>query len=196
MDYGSCVILEAPPPIISTLRSLKKWALKKTISESTVHLHIQLPSFFLFLYRRKPINEKVDIWHREKIEATDWELQQRKSVSPGPDSDLWQAFSEAGAQTTIASLLGPKMAITTNQPQKELLALKLGVLEQRVLQPPLLPPLIFPDPPLEAIMANCLLTQRRLRASWLLNLLNGLVSNLFGEVISSWAVLAIRDGNR
>ena len=43
MDYGSCVILEAPPPIISTLRSLKKWALKKTISESTVHLHIQLP---------------------------------------------------------------------------------------------------------------------------------------------------------
>ncbi|WKA01841.1 hypothetical protein VitviT2T_020097 [Vitis vinifera] len=154
------------------------------------------PSFFLFLYRRKPINEKVDIWHREKIEATDWELQQRKSVSPGPDSDLWQAFSEAGAQTTIASLLGPKMAITTNQPQKELLALKLGVLEQRVLQPPLLPPLIFPDPPLEAIMANCLLTQRRLRASWLLNLLNGLVSNLFGEVISSWAVLAIRDGNR
>ena len=35
MDYGSCVILEAPPPIISTLRSLKKWALKKTISEST-----------------------------------------------------------------------------------------------------------------------------------------------------------------
>ena len=88
------------------------------------------------------------------------------------------------------------MAITTNQPQKELLALKLGVLEQRVLQPPLLPALIFPDPPLEAIMANCLLTQRRLRASWLLNLLNGLVSNLFGEVISSWALLAIRDGNR
>ncbi|KAL6338555.1 hypothetical protein AAG906_020665 [Vitis piasezkii] len=65
------------------------------------------------LFRRKPINEKVDIWHREKIEATDWELQQRKSISPG-------------AQTTIASLLGPKMAITTNQPQKELLALKLG----------------------------------------------------------------------
>uniref|UniRef100_F6I6M7 Disease resistance RPP13-like protein 1 n=1 Tax=Vitis vinifera TaxID=29760 RepID=F6I6M7_VITVI len=112
--------------------------------------------------------------HREKIEATDWELQQRKSVSPGPDSNLWQAFSEAGAQTTIASLLGPEMAITTNQPQKELLALKLGVLEQRVLQPPLLPALIFPDPPLEAIMPSCLLTQRRLRASWLLNLLNGL----------------------
>ncbi|CBI40615.3 unnamed protein product, partial [Vitis vinifera] len=195
MDYGSCVILEAPPPIISTLRSLKKWALKKTISESTVHLHIQLPRCG-DLIRRKPINEKVDIWHREKIEATDWELQQRKSVSPGPDSDLWQAFSEAGAQTTIASLLGPEMAITTNQPQKELLALKLGVLEQRVLQPPLLPALIFPDPPLEAIMPSCLLTQRRLRASWLLNLLNGLVSNLFGEVISSWALLAIRDGNR
>ncbi|KAL6328111.1 hypothetical protein AAG906_033393 [Vitis piasezkii] len=74
------------------------------------------------LFRREPINEKVDIWHREKIEATDWELQQRKSVSPGPDSDLWQAFSEAGAQTTIASLLGPEMAITTNQPQKELLS--------------------------------------------------------------------------
>ncbi|KAL6311767.1 hypothetical protein AAG906_021798 [Vitis piasezkii] len=90
------------------------------------------------LFRRKPINEKVDIWHREKIEATDWELQQRKSVSPGPDSNLWQAFSEAGAQTTIASLLGPEMAITTTQPQKELLALKLGVLEQRVLQPPCL----------------------------------------------------------
>ncbi|RVW94008.1 hypothetical protein CK203_033992 [Vitis vinifera] len=78
------------------------------------------------LFRRKPINEKVDIWHREKIEATDWELQQRKSVSPGPDSDLWQAFSEAGAQTTIASLLGPEMAITTNQPQKELLAIRDG----------------------------------------------------------------------
>ncbi|XP_019073228.1 uncharacterized protein LOC100242803 isoform X1 [Vitis vinifera] len=88
------------------------------------------------------------------------------------------------------------MAITTNQPKKELLALKLGVLEQRVLQPPLLPALIFPDPPLEAIMPNCLLTQRRLRASWLLNLLNGLVSNLFGEVVSSWALLAIRDENR
>ncbi|RVW19019.1 putative disease resistance RPP13-like protein 1 [Vitis vinifera] len=148
------------------------------------------------LFRRKSINEEVDIWHREKIEATDWELQQRKSVSPGPDSNLWQAFSEAGAQTTIASLVGPEMAITTNQPKKELLALKLGVLEQRVLQPPLLPALIFPDPPLEAIMPNCLLTQRRLRASWLLNLLNGLVSNLFGEVVSSWALLAIRDENR
>ena len=88
------------------------------------------------------------------------------------------------------------MAITTNQPQKELLALKLGVLEQRVLQPPLLPALIFPDPPLEAIMPSCLLTQRRLRASWLLNLLNGLVSNLFGEVISSLELLVIRDENR
>ncbi|KAJ9685225.1 hypothetical protein PVL29_017306 [Vitis rotundifolia] len=38
-----------------------------------------------------------------------------------------EAFSEVGAQTTIVSLLGPGMAITTNQPQKELLALKLGV---------------------------------------------------------------------
>ncbi|KAL6327190.1 hypothetical protein AAG906_015229 [Vitis piasezkii] len=112
-----------------------------------------------------------DKLHREKIEATDWELQQRKSVSPDPDSDLWQAFSEAGAQTTIASLLGPEMAITTNQPQKELLALKLGVLEQR------------------AIMPSCLLTQRRLRASWLLNLLNGLVSNLFGEVNTTSAYI-------
>ncbi|KAL6327701.1 hypothetical protein AAG906_022763 [Vitis piasezkii] len=44
----------------------------------------------------------------------------------------------------------------------------------------LVPALIFPDPPLEAIMPSCLLTQRRLRASWLLNLLDGLVSNLFG----------------
>ncbi|CBI25804.3 unnamed protein product, partial [Vitis vinifera] len=163
--------------------------------ESTVHLHIQLPRCG-DLFRRKPINEKVDIWHREKIEATDWELQQRKSVSPGPDSNLWQAFSEAGAQTTIASLLGPEMAITTNQPQKELLALKLGVLEQRVLQPPLLPALIFPDPPLEAIMPSCLLIQRILRASWLLNLLDGLVPNLFGEVISSLALLVTRDENR
>ncbi|KAJ9685229.1 hypothetical protein PVL29_017308 [Vitis rotundifolia] len=39
-----------------------------------------------------------------------------------------EAFSEVSAQTTIVSLLGPGMAITTNQPQKELLALKLGVL--------------------------------------------------------------------
>ncbi|CBI40624.3 unnamed protein product, partial [Vitis vinifera] len=181
MHHGSCVILEAPPPIISTLRRQ--------------YQKVQLPRCG-DLFRRKSINEEVDIWHREKIEATDWELQQRKSVSPGPDSNLWQAFSEAGAQTTIASLVGPEMAITTNQPKKELLALKLGVLEQRVLQPPLLPALIFPDPPLEAIMPNCLLTQRRLRASWLLNLLNGLVSNLFGEVVSSWALLAIRDENR
>ncbi|KAL6328067.1 hypothetical protein AAG906_033338 [Vitis piasezkii] len=29
MDYGSCVILEAPPPIISTFRSLKKWNERK-----------------------------------------------------------------------------------------------------------------------------------------------------------------------
>ncbi|KAL6328508.1 hypothetical protein AAG906_038703 [Vitis piasezkii] len=26
------------------------------------------------LFRREPINEKVDVWHREKIEATGWEL--------------------------------------------------------------------------------------------------------------------------
>ncbi|RVW19016.1 hypothetical protein CK203_095050 [Vitis vinifera] len=64
--------------------------------------------------RRKPINEKVDIWHREKIEATDWELQQRKSVSPGPDSDLWQAFSEAGAQTTIAKSFTATPAAASN----------------------------------------------------------------------------------
>nr|CAN81857.1 hypothetical protein VITISV_034960 [Vitis vinifera] len=43
-----------------------------------------------------------------------------------------KAFSEVGAQTTIASLLGLEMVITTNQPQKQLLALKLGILEQRV----------------------------------------------------------------
>ena len=36
------MILEAPPPIISALRSLKKWASKKTISESIQHLHIEL----------------------------------------------------------------------------------------------------------------------------------------------------------
>ncbi|RVW20231.1 Disease resistance protein RGA2 [Vitis vinifera] len=183
------------------------WKLCNFGSTSTNHKHFKKPEemgieednirkYSTPAHTAPEVEWKTMFLHREKIEATDWELQQRKSVSPGPDSDLWQAFSEAGAQTTIASLLGPEMAITTNQPQKELLALKLGVLEQRVLQPPLLPALIFPDPPLEAIMPSCLLTQRRLRASWLLNLLNGLVSNLFGDVISSWALLAIRDGNR
>ena len=88
------------------------------------------------------------------------------------------------------------MAITTNQPQKQLLALKLGVLEHRVLQPPLLPALIFPSPLLEAIMSTCLVTQRRLRASWLLNLLNGLVPYLFGEVITLLALLVMKDENR
>ncbi|KAL6327218.1 hypothetical protein AAG906_015257 [Vitis piasezkii] len=122
-----------------------EWALKKTISESTVHLHIQLP-----INRLGTPAKKIRF--------------------PGPDSDLWQAFSEAGAQTTIASLLGPEMAITTNQPQKELLALKLGFWNR-------------------AIMPSCLLIQRILRASWLHNLLDGLVSNLFGEVISSLALL-------
>ncbi|WKA11344.1 hypothetical protein VitviT2T_028851 [Vitis vinifera] len=101
MDYGS--FLEAPPPIISTLRSLKKWALKKTISESTLHLHIELLRCG-DLFRREPINEKLDNWHREKIEATDRELQQRKSDFHGPESNPWQAFSEVGAQTTIANL--------------------------------------------------------------------------------------------
>ncbi|KAL6328052.1 hypothetical protein AAG906_033320 [Vitis piasezkii] len=146
-------------------------------STSTNHKHFKKPEEMDIeednTRKRKPINEKVDIWHREKIEATDWELQQRKSVSLAQTLIFGRLSLEAGAQTTIASLLGPKCFRAT-----------------------LLPALIFPDPPLEAIMPSCLLTQRRLRASWLLNLLNGLVSNLFGEVISSWALLAIRDGNR
>ncbi|RVW59739.1 putative disease resistance RPP13-like protein 1 [Vitis vinifera] len=88
------------------------WKLCNFGSTSTNHKHFKKPEEMGIeednirkcgdLFRRKPINEKVDIWHGEKIEATDWELQQRKSVSPGPDSNLWQAFSEAGAQTTIA----------------------------------------------------------------------------------------------
>ena len=45
-------------------------------------------------------------------------------------------------------------------------------------------------------MPSLVVTQRRLRASRLLNLLDGLVSNLFGEVISSLALLVIRDENR
>uniref|UniRef100_F6HCQ9 Uncharacterized protein n=1 Tax=Vitis vinifera TaxID=29760 RepID=F6HCQ9_VITVI len=97
-----------------------------------------------------PASSEIAAW---PMASTEKRLKQQTGNSskenpfPLAQTNLWQAFSEAGAQTTIASLLGPKMAITTNQPQKELLALKLGVLEQRVLQPPLLPALIFPDPP-------------------------------------------------
>ena len=45
-------------------------------------------------------------------------------------------------------------------------------------------------------MPSLLVTQRRLRAGQLLNLLDGLVSNLFDEVISSLALLVMRDENR
>lgn len=41
MDCGSCVILGVPLPIISVLRSLKKWELKKITSGSTQHLPIE-----------------------------------------------------------------------------------------------------------------------------------------------------------
>lgn len=73
---------------------------------------------------------------------------------------------------------GPEMVITTNQAQKQLLALRRGVLELRVLQPPLLPAQAIRDPPSEAIIHSCLVSQRRLRASRLLNLLDGLVSDI------------------
>ena len=45
MDLGSYVILEALLPIISASRNLRKWGLKKTISESTLHQPIE-PSRF------------------------------------------------------------------------------------------------------------------------------------------------------
>ena len=45
-------------------------------------------------------------------------------------------------------------------------------------------------------MPSLLVTQRRLRAGQLLNLLDGLVSNLFDEVISSLALLVMRDENK
>jgi hypothetical protein len=42
MVYGSCVILEAFPPITNVLRSQKKWELRKIISESTQPLPTEL----------------------------------------------------------------------------------------------------------------------------------------------------------
>ena len=45
MDLGSYVILEALLPFISASRNLRKWGLKKTVSESTLHQPIEPPRF-------------------------------------------------------------------------------------------------------------------------------------------------------
>lgn len=57
--------------------------------------------------------------HGEKIEATLWELQQRKSYSPASDSKGWQAFSDETKRQPLSKNNSSKSVRTRNgQPNK------------------------------------------------------------------------------